>query len=398
MSPLASARRVLLVEANEDGTVGGSHQCLYDLVTRLDRRSFEPIALFYQRNRFAARLRDEGVATHVWEEERRIERAPLAGGALGRLATAIRLAGAVRRRAAFLRRERIDLVHLNNSPCVGFDDWLPAARIAGRPIAAHARGMFSDPGGAWRWLGRRFDAVVAISRGVAESFASQGVARDRIRQIYDGIDLARWAPRPADERARLRAEHGVPADALLVALVGHLRAWKGQDVALRAIDVLDPDVRRGVRLWIVGDAPASERAYSDALHRFSRERGLDGAVSFLGFRSDVPQLMGAADVVLHASTTPEPFGLVVVEGLALGKAVVASRLGGPAEILERGFGLLFDPADPAALAHALTELARSPDQRAALARRAPERARAFDVQHTVAQVSALWDELAPPSP
>ncbi len=395
MQELGRPRRVLLVEINEDGTVGGSHQCLYDLATRLDRRCWEPVALFYQQNRFVDLLRAEGISTHVWEEQRRTERARrLTRGWLGKLSTAGKMPGAVLRRASFLRRERIDLVHLNNSPCVGFDTWLPAARIVGRPIATHARGLFVDPGGATsRWLTRRFDAVVAISRYVANSLESAGLARESIRQVYDGIDLSRWTPRPEGEGGRLRAERGVPESALLVVLVGLLRSWKGQDVALRAIDALAPELRSRIRLWIVGEAPQSDRRYADELHRFASERGLDGVVSFLGFRSDVPQLMGAADVVLHASTTPEPFGLVVVEGLALGKAVVAARLGGPAEIVGAGDGLLFDPADPRELAARLAELIASPARRAELGRRGRQRAMAFDVRLTVERITAVWEEL-----
>ena len=388
-------RRVLLVEINEDGTVGGSHQCLYDLATRLDRSAFEPIALFYQDNRFAERLREAGIATHAWDAQRRGERTRrFAGGLAGKLSTAFGLPAAVARRARLLRRERIDLVHLNNSPCVGFDDWLPAARLVGRPISSHARGLYVDPGGPTsRRLAQGFDAVVAISHCVAQSLERGGIPRERIQVIHDGIDLARWTPRPPDEGRRVRAEHGCPDDALLVVLVGHLRSWKGQDVALRALDALAPDTRRRVRLWIVGEAPESDASYADEVHRFAREHELGDVVSFLGARGDVPQLMGAADVVLHASTKPEPFGLVVVEGLALGKAVVASRLGGPAEILDPGSGRLFDPAQPGELARILTELAEAPATRRALAERGIARAREFGVERTVAGVSAVWRDL-----
>jgi glycosyltransferase involved in cell wall biosynthesis len=387
-------RRVLLAELNEDGTVGGSHQCLYDLATRLDRRAWEPVALFYQPNRFADRLRADGVASHVWERERETLRA---GVLPGRLATAATLPGAVLRRARFLSRERIDLVHLNNSPCVGFDDWLPAARLTGRPISAHARGLYADPGrSTWRWLCRRFDAVVAISGSVAASLAGAGFAAGRIHQIYDGIDLARWTPRPPDEGRRIRAEHGVAEDAVLVVMVGLLRPWKGQDVALEAIAALPPELRSRLRLWIVGEASEGDAAYAGALRRTVADRGLAEIVSFLGFRADVPALMGAADVVLHASTLPEPFGLVVVEGLALGKPVVASRLGGPAEILAPGDGQLFDPAQPAELAERLAELISSPALRSELGARGRERAKSFDVARTVERVSAVWEEIANP--
>jgi glycosyltransferase involved in cell wall biosynthesis len=190
----------------------------------------------------------------------------------------------------------------------------------------------------------------------------------------------------------LRAVAGVPEDALLILLVGLLRSWKGQAVALRALDALSPDVRRRLRLWIVGEASKDEEAYVSELRRYTTQRGLASIVSFLGFRSDVPQLMGAADVVLHTSTVPEPFGLVVLEGLALGKPVIASRLGGPAEIIRHGEGLLFDPSRPDELAALLAELAASASLRQALAMKGRTRASEFDVRRTVEGVVAIWNE------
>jgi glycosyltransferase involved in cell wall biosynthesis len=388
-------RRVLLVETTLDRTVGGSHQCLYDLVARLDRKAWEPRVLFYQDNLFVERFEALGVPTTVWEAERAAEvSGTFRRASSKRFTMRARLPGNVLRRLRYLRRERIDFVHINNSPLGNFEDWLPAARLAGVPITTHQRGIYVAPEGALaRWLARRFDAVVAISRCVAQGLESGGIPASSIRTIHDGVDLGRWLPRPPEESRRLRAEAKVPDDAMLVVLVGLLRSWKGQRVALEALAALAPEVRQRVRLWIIGEAPNNEQQYAHDLQQFVRERALDGIVSFLGYRSDIPQRMGAADVVLHASTLPEPFGLVVVEGMALGKAVVASRLGGPAEIIGPGDGLLFDPANPRELTQHLTELAGSPERRRELGVRARERARAFDAQRTAAAVTAVWREI-----
>lgn len=389
---LERPRRVLLVETNEDGTVGGSHQCLYDLAVRLDRRSWDPVVLFNQHNRFVDLLRETGIPTHSWDAQRAAEHANrLSRGLLEKLAHTGMVPGAVLRRLRFLRDERIELVHVNNSPRGGSQIWVPAARLAHLPITTHARVTYSIPHRAVeRWMTRRFDAVVAISHHVAQSLESGGIPPDQIHTVHDGIDLSRWVPRPPEEGCRLRAKAGVRDDAMLVVLVGHLRPWKGQAVALDAVEALAPALRERVRLWIVGEAAQYDAAYAQDLRRRVHERGLGDVVSFLGFRSDIPELMGAADVVLHASTIPEPFGLVVVEGLALGKVVVASRLGGPAEIVGPGDGLLFDPAHPLELTRLLEGLAADPERRRQLALRARERARAFDVQSTVAGVSAVW--------
>ncbi len=121
--------------------------------------------------------------------------------------------------------------------------------------------------------------------------------------------------------------------------------------------------------------------------------GLAGQVRLLGQRSDLPDLMRAADVVLHTSVRPEPFGLVVVEAMALGRPVLASRLGGPAEIISEGAGLLFDPSKPEDLGRLLLQLLEEPALRDRLAARAEERAEVFDVRRTVAGVQGCYEAL-----
>jgi hypothetical protein len=131
--------RILLVENNEDGTVGGSHKIQADLVTRLSRE-FEPVVLYYQDNLWAERLRAAGLEVHTWDEVRRREKQEYA--ARGKVGTLVTLANAIAFRRRFIREQGIALVHLNNSPFNGLDDWLPAARLAGVPCVvsqvAHA--------------------------------------------------------------------------------------------------------------------------------------------------------------------------------------------------------------------------------------------------------------------
>jgi glycosyltransferase involved in cell wall biosynthesis len=126
------------------------------------------------------------------------------------------------------------------------------------------------------------------------------------------------------------------------------------------------------------------------------EEGLGERVVFLGQRDDVPDIMNAADVVLNASTAPEPFGLTVVEGMAVGKAVVATRHGGPAEIITPGSGLCFAPASPEELGALLETLLEDPELRAALGRGGLERSAAFPVSRAVAGVESVYVELLPP--
>lgn len=391
-----SPRRILMVEANEDGTAGGSHQSQFDLARSLDRSRYEPVALFYQQNRYADMLRALGIEVHVWEAERAQERP--SPPPFRRVKQVSRWLGAIARRARFLRRARIDLVHLNNSPGVGYHDWLPAARLTGRPCIVHAQMYFAQPTRVlWSRLIQRFDRYIAISRTVADYLAEQrGIPRDRIVTVYHATDhegLSAKVRRPPTE---VRTELGLTNGTALVTMVGHLRAWKGQDVVLDALARLEPAVRSRLRVVFAGGPGPGAAPYIERLQQTVRREGLADCVTFLGERTDVIDLMNAAEIVLHASTIPEPFGIVVIEGMALGKPVVASCLGGPAEIITPGAGVLFDPKRPEELARALRDLLDDPARRQALGSAARKRVRAFGLRQNVEGVERVYDQLLGP--
>ena len=388
---MTAAARVLLVEVNEDGTAGGSHQCLFDIARTLDPARFTPLVLFYQNNRFAERLNKLGIRTLIWEAERERERPP--ARPLRRLKQAVRLWQAIRRRIRLLRSERIDLVHMNNAPAIGYHDWLPAAKLSRIPILSHARLQFRTPRYVWRRLSRSFDHVVAISREIERFSLGQGIPPARLTQIYDGIDVAELCASVQRTPEEVRGEFGVNADGILVAMVGHLRPWKGQDVALDAVRRLDPSLRERLKLVFVGGVGRGDEPYAVTLRNTVERHGLGSVVSFAGERTDAASIMHAADIVLHASTRPEPFGLVVVEGMALGRAVVAAGSGGPAEIITPDSGVLFDPTRPDELAGVLASLMRDPEARQRLSAGARRRASDFSVRQNVAALETLYGKL-----
>ena len=385
--------RILYVEINEDGTVGGSYQCLYDLVRHLDRSCYEPVVVFYEQNPWVERLRALGVEVHAWDAIRRHERGAGAGP-LRPLRLASRLLGGVWRRWRFLRRERIALLHLNNSPSVTFQDWLPAARLAGIPCITHARGNVFVPRRRWqRLLITRYDRVLPISRAIAADVRATGIAESRITLVHDGVDLEAFRARLSRPPEAVRAELGVAPGTLLVAMVGHLRWWKGQREVLEALALLTPAERDRLLVVFVGDVAPAERDYREGLERRIGELGLERCARLLGRRDDVPDLMRAADVVLHASTVPEPFGLVVVEALALGRPVIASRFGGPADIVTPETGVAVDPTAPVELAAALRALAGDRAARVRIGAAGAERADAFTVRRTMDAVHRVYGEL-----
>lgn len=385
-------RRILLVEVNIDGTSGGSHQAMFDLARHLDPSRYTPVALFYQNNSFVDRLRSLGVQVIIWEEVWRREH-----GTPSRWFTPRRVVGlaqAISRRVALLRRERIDLVHMNNSPSYGYLDWLPAARMLGIPCVTHLRGdLYPIKGELMRWLNCRFDRYIAISGYMKGVLESERFPRRRILQIEDGIDIDGLRRRVTRSRSAVRAELGVVDGALLAVMVGHLRTWKGQDVVLRALGGLEPPLRARLHVAFVGADDRFAPEFRQSLDDLVRTHGLESSVSFLGARTDVPELMNAADLVVHASTRPEPFGLVVVEGMALGRLVIAAALGGPAQILGDGSGWTFDPQRPAELTELLRRVILDPEVAAKYGEVALARAQRFTIQQTTNQMQNVYDEL-----
>lgn len=384
--------RILYVEINEDGTVGGSHRALLDLIRNLDTARYDPVAIFYERQRLIPDFEAAGAKVHVWSS------APPRGRPSYALGSLLRQAGSalavVQRCRRFLRDESIDLIHLNNAPTANFEDWLPAAKTLGLPCVTHARGGEAlRPGPIGRLLMRRFDRVLPVSDYMARGMREAGIPPALIETVHDGVDIERFVAQVGRSPAAVRAELGVPPERLLAVMVGHLRSWKGQDVVIAALRQLEPDARARLQVVFVGGAAPEEEGYRQSLLGAAADADLRPAIRFAGERGDVPDLMNAADLVLHASTAPEPFGLVVVEGMALGKPVIASQLGGPSEIFAGGDGIAFDPARPESLAAHLRDLIADPERRRAIGEAARKRAAEFSIAATVAKVEGIYEEL-----
>ena len=175
-------------------------------------------------------------------------------------------------------------------------------------------------------------------------------------------------------------------------MLGRLAPWKGQDVFLRAFAAAFPDGTE--RATIAGSAMFDEDDYAQELIRLAEHLGLDGRVTFAGFVDDVSALLGQCDAVVHASVIAEPFGQVVVEGMAAGLPVIASAAGGPLEVITDDVdGLLFPPADVDALRRALQNVAGDPALRLRLGTAARRRAEDFTPERIAAAVELVWQSV-----
>lgn len=247
-----------------------------------------------------------------------------------------------------LRAAAPDLVHLHS----GRAAWLGGVAAWSLALPALAtRRMDRRVRRGWRTrflYGRALRRTVAISDAVARCLAEGGVADASIRVVPSAVDPEALHRRLDRRETRRRLGLGDDADCLLAAASLHER--KGLDVLLEALARLARRERRPT-LWIAGEGPQRT-----ALERLAAARGLARQVRLLGARDDVPELLVACDVFV-APSRREGLGIAALEAMALGRPLVASRVGGLAEsVLDEATGLLVPPGDADALASALERL------------------------------------------
>ena len=379
--------RILWCETYDDGTVGGSHACMFNVATRLEASRYQIVAGFCRPNAYAARFAAKGIPTVLVPGI--VERGPGLWARVAAFASRHRLPRVV---ARILQDHRIDLVVLNNSVFVSHGFMEPCF-ARGVPVVAYERGLgtIGPERAPTVTLTAQLAASVAISRAVQENLVRGGFQSPRIEVIYDGIDLATTS---RADRAAVRARVGLAPDHEVIGMLGNVRHWKGQHVFVEAFGRL-ARTRPALRGLIVGAWSAGDRDYHAQLTARIAELGLTERLRLLGFRTDVPDLLQAMDVVVHASVTPEPWGMVLLEAMAAARPVVATAMGGPLEMLEDGrCGALVPPEDPPAMATAVARYLDDGTYRAEVVQRARARVEAtFHIRDTVAHTARLFDQV-----
>jgi glycosyltransferase involved in cell wall biosynthesis len=245
----------------------------------------------------------------------------------------------------FSRQHNFDLVHSNCAPTLG---GALLARWHRTPHVWHVHEIF-DQAPATRMFFERLlvsaDLVLAASGAVEAQFKSQRL-RSRCHIAYTGAEVSK----------AIATSIPLTKDQVEVICVARLNHWKGQEYLIRAVGLLRD---RGVivRLSLVGDVYAHEIQFREQLISLIETLDLKDAIQLLGERRDVHHLMAQADIVVVPSALAEPFGIVVVEAMALGRPLIATDAGGPSEIVTSGHdGLLVALRDAPALAEAIDHL------------------------------------------
>ena len=365
-------KRILYVQPNNE--VGGSDIALLRTIRELDRTRYAPVVVLPSDGPLSAPLRAVGAELH-FSPMKQLRTLPSPRYQTSYLA---QLAPAVRRIQHLIRRERIALVHTNSLYCL-YGAW--AARFANCPHIWHLREIppaipVLRPLYA-QMVVRLSSLVVAMTTACVEGLFGPGKIPGKVMVMPDGIDVIRWNPEISGRR--IRDELALPQDAPVIGFVARLDPWKGLEVFLQAAKLISGRVP-GAHFLVVGDAPLGFEAYKEGMLSLANNLGLNGRVHFLGWRyqlDDIPEVMAALTALCHTPLRPEPFGLVLIEAMAIGRPVVAPRAGGPADIVLDGTtGYLVPSGDVGSLADRLCLLIQDPGRAARMGMAA--RARVVD--------------------
>lgn len=362
--------RVLLVSPTS--VPGGAERALAGLALRLPELGIEARAALLQPGPLEDWLAEAGCPVEVIDA--------------GRTRQLHRTAASVVRLAQMARK--VDVVVSNQSKGHVYGGL--AARLAGRPAVWWQHG--TPERSPIESTAARVPAAAVVA-GSQQSYDAQRrlTPRRRVELVFPGIDVR-------GVRARRGSGAGIRGvnkfgNVPLVGIVGRLQEWKGQGVFLQAASQVAQSFPSVIFLVVGGAILGWEGDYPDQLRRLAKELGIEHRVHFVGHQDDVYPWFDALDVVVHASFG-EPFGLVLIEAMALGKPVVATAAGGPVDIIEDGVsGILVPPGDHGAMAAAVTKLLEDEQLRAELGAEASVRADEFDDHRMAERFGHIMHEL-----
>ena len=398
--PAAPPKTILYVD--HTAKLGGGEIALLNLVTALDPTKYRPLVVLAEDGPLVEKLRAAGIETEILPLDtslRETRKETLGAGTLLKGKPLKTLWAYSRRLAKFAKAQKADLIHTNSLKSDIYGG--VAGRLAGIPVLWHIRDSINGdylPGVAasgFRFLSHLLpQAVVANSHSTLRQLWPSRAKSGAV--VYSGVPIEVVHDGYVEEEvaAQTLDDSGAWNRPPVVALIGRIAEWKGQHVFLRAAAAARhrfPDAR----YWIVGAPLFGEYEYERSLHEMTDQLGMTDRVEFLGFRDDVAKLMPQIDIIVHASTLGEPFGQVVIEGMAAGKPLVATDGGALPEIVipgETGYLVTMGSAEEMALA--LERLLAAPAQARAMGQAGRRRVEGlFTIRHTARKMESVYDAL-----
>ncbi len=355
---------------------GGAERDLISIIGELDRERFTPIVVCPDRGPLFQRLTQQSVRVLIlplppWRKVRFL----------------FSWIPSVYRLYRLLIQENIQLVHVNDMWWIPHGYW--ASRLATIPCLAHIRQEL-EPRRIHQYQLQSPQVLIAVSNRVQDQLVQGGVASEHIRTFYSGIALSH---QDLDDPCRvIRERYDLQAEQLVIGTVAHVFPRKGYEyliVALASVRQTLPHVR----CLIVGEG---DPEYTARLQALVQQHGLESVLFFVGYQADVRPYLKVMDIMVLPSIL-EGFGIALLEAMAMGTPVVATRVGGIPEVVDEGVtGLLVKPKDAESLAVAILSLLCDPERRRHMGQAGIQRVEAmFTSERLGGQLMALYDELCP---
>jgi glycosyltransferase involved in cell wall biosynthesis len=397
----ADGRKSIVLLFDHTAALGGGEIALANLVRYLDLNKVKPIVVLASEGPLVEQLR--AIAeTHVLALSPRVvthKKDRLGIATLFRIRDALSVLIYVGRLARFIRAHDIDVVHTNSlkADIIGG----AAGRLAGRPVVWHVRDRIEDD-----YLPKLVVRVFRLLSHVIPSYVIANSAATlrtlhlgkgaRGSSIPSGIELGgRSAVVHDGTSPALLEERSTPRSGFRIGLVGRISPWKGQHVFIQAGALVNQRFPEA-RFFIIGAALFGEDQYDQEVRRLPGQLGIQDRVEFTGFRNDIRQAIAGLDLLVHASTKGEPFGQVIIEGMAAGKPVVATNGGGVPEIVKDGqTGILVPMGEIQAMADAICQILADPARAKAMGIRGQQRvADHFTLEQTARRVETVYAEIS----
>lgn len=327
--------------------LGGAERVVISLAKGLDKTKFNPIiCCLNEKGQFASELEQAGIKVIALHKKGPLD---------------LSIIGKIRR---VIRENKIDVVHTH---LWGANLW---GRIAAKKAKVPVIIVTEHNEDVWkkahhfmldRWLSKRTDAIIAVSKAVKEFYVRRGIPGSKIQVIYNGVGASgKWGQVPSS-RSKITSAGSVP---ICLAIIGRLVRQKGHGYFLETLKALVKNHK--VQGLIIGSGPMDEE-----LRALAKSYNLNGSVKFLGLRDDVNQLLSTIDILVMPSLR-EGLPMVALEAMSYGIPVVGFSVGGMPEVVEDGVtGVLVAPQDNKALTAGIERLLKD----RALAQRMGENAR-----------------------
>jgi len=398
-----SRRPAKIAILDHTAALGGGEIALLNFVRLLDRSKYEPVVILFSDGPLRDKLANVGVRSILIPLSAKVVNArkdTLGAATFLKIPQLISALGFCVRLINYLRSEGFTLIHTNSlkSDILGGI----AGKIARVPIIWHVRDRIETDYlptrvvAAFRMLAK-FIPTCVIGNSAATLQTLQLPANRFRATVPSGISLGPslrvvhdGTPASMDQKNSEKPFDQIP----IVGIVGRISPWKGQHIFIKAASEVLKRFPR-CKFQIVGSALFGEDHYEKGICDLINRLGVASSVELLGFRTDVARLISNFRILVHASTTGEPFGQVIVEGMAAGKPIVATNGGGVPEIVIDGVtGILVPMGDPSTMATAICTLLEDEQLSNRMGIAGSRRAReSFDIEQTVKKIEKIYDSL-----